>query len=129
MSIEAPIEVAQPAEGDTYLSIVALVSDIADENVLYNTYPANGTGPVRLMSRVRALYELEREAHRYRANVVLIDSALVDDVRALGAGHSQPAPSSGVSDHHGRVVPRRAMAGDLSQTRRADRDHIARLAA
>jgi pilus assembly protein CpaE len=72
---------AAPAED--YLSIVALVSDIADENLLYNTYPANGTGPIRLMSRVRALYELEQEAHRFRANVVLIDSALADDVRAL----------------------------------------------
>ena len=46
---------AMTAPTEDYLSIVALVSDIADENLLYNTYPANGTGPVRLMSRVRAL--------------------------------------------------------------------------
>jgi MinD-like ATPase involved in chromosome partitioning or flagellar assembly len=83
MSLEAPIQLTPAPAEETFLSVVALVSELADENVLYNTYPANGTGPVRLMSRVRALYELEKEAHRYRANVVLIDSALVDDVRAL----------------------------------------------
>jgi pilus assembly protein CpaE len=76
---------AQPADSGetTFLSMVVLINSVADENVLYNTYPADGTGPVRLMSRVRALPEVEKEAHRYRANVVLIDSAMVEDVRAL----------------------------------------------
>ncbi len=76
-----------PERDDSYLSMVVLISSVGDENVLYNTYPADGQGSIRLMSRVRSLHEVEREAHRYRANVVLIDSQMVadapDGLRAL----------------------------------------------
>ena len=67
-----------------YLGMVILINNIADENVLYNNYPADGTGRIRLMSRASALYTLEKEALRFRAHVVLIDSQMVDNIDALG---------------------------------------------
>ena len=67
-----------------YLSLVVLVNNVSDENLLYNAYPADGTGRIRLMARARSLYEVEAEAHRFAANVVLIDSQMVEDIKALG---------------------------------------------
>ena len=74
-----PVSASEP----DYLGMVVLVNTIGDENVLYNAYPADGTGSVRLMSRARSLHALEEEAKRFRANVVLIDSEMAIDVKAL----------------------------------------------
>ena len=72
--------------------MILLIDSVGDENVLYNaypgSYPGDTNGPIRLMARVRSLHEVEREALRYRANVVLIDSRMVPEgpagVQALG---------------------------------------------
>ena len=86
-----------PTSEADYLSMVVLVNTIGDENVLYNAYPADGTGSVRLMSRARSLHGLEEEAKRFRANVVLIDSEMAPDVKALAQvihnlRHNREAP-------------------------------------
>lgn len=49
-----------------------------------NHYPAYGTGQIRLLARASALYTLEKEVHRYRAHVVLIDASMIDSIDALG---------------------------------------------
>ena len=70
-----------------FLSMVVLLNTMSDEQTLFNAYPADGTGKIRLMSRVRKLAEIENEVKRYKANVVLIDSEMVRDeasVKALG---------------------------------------------
>ena len=72
-------------ESTPYLSLIVLLSTMTDENALYNAYPADGTGRIRLMSRVRVLFELEAEAKRYKANVVLIDSQMIQDAGELKA--------------------------------------------
>lgn len=72
-------------ESTPYLSLIVLLSTMTDENALYNAYPADGTGRIRLMSRVRVLSELEAEAKRYKANVVLIDSQMIQDAGELKA--------------------------------------------
>lgn len=67
-----------------YLSLVVLINSVGDESLLYNAYPADGLGRIRLMARARSLYEVEAETRRFAANVVLIDSQMVEDVKALG---------------------------------------------
>ena len=71
---------------DKFLSMIVLIDSVSDENVLYNAYPGDADGPIRLMARVRSLHEVGREALRYRANVVLIDSRMVPDGPTEGAG-------------------------------------------
>lgn len=74
-----PAEVSAPQ----FLSMVILLDTVRDEATLFNAFPSDGNGKIRLMSRARSLHELESEARRYGAHVVIIDSAMVDNVQAL----------------------------------------------
>ncbi|NJM42121.1 MAG: hypothetical protein HC853_15905 [Anaerolineae bacterium] len=125
----ATLEALPPAQESDYLSMVVLVNTIGDENALYNAYPADGAGSVRLMSRARSLHVLEEEARRFRANVVLIDSNMVEDVKALAQVIPQFANTiREYPNYHRWVVSRRAVAGNVPKTWCVCHDHVSHFA-